>query len=557
MDPQTIKEKLEAKRAGFDDEGVWMRFLIDSYTGGGGFQGRVRQQPSGFWGAASEAYASYSILRSLSQSSAGPEKDTYLDRYPREDGPKFKRRRDVVHYLNYVKPTTNLKISYIVRKPHQRNNVPDRLAKWIEDSGWDKDFRRRALVTAVLGWYPMMVDMPRAPDGAGTAAQAGNMDPYAVLSLPCCLVDYLTDDAGKLAWAKMCTRVKVRPSWDAPCVETNRYTIWTPTDFTIYEVTGEHVSAPVTNPHSFGQVPIVFWRADTSVEDPVKADSLNADVALEGRRLFNILSELDEHIRSQVFALLVWPSRGTTPTGGAEVGVANGVQIDAEQKNVPYYLSPDASVAATLEKAIERTIIEIYRMARVEYTKASGTGSSAQSKQEEFAQTNLAIVDFAVSLAHADRDTLILVGRGLGISEDQLQKIECVAHQSYADEELQQEIDQVMSALTVRMLGPTFRKVILIRLAQRMLPNLTSETRAAIEAEISDEVLEDDQAEEAMEGEPASGELPGGADSEGGTDTSADAATPKGKKPATSKPPISFHIVKDANGGITVKEQQT
>ncbi len=514
MTPDDLKQQLEATRDGYDEEGSWLRFQLDAYTGGGGFQGRVKQPIAGFWGSAAQAYASYSIIEALAKGST-KEKDTYLDRFDREDAIKFARRKNVVHYLNYVKPTTNLKISYITRKPHKRNNMPERLAEWVEDTGYDKAARRRALACAVLGWFPMLVDMPRTPEGAETAAQAGNMDPYATLMLPCELLDYLTDELGKLVWAKLCTTIKRRESWNAVEVEVKRYTIWTRTDFTIYEVVGETVSAPVQGAHKFGQVPIVFWRADTSVEDPIKADSINADVSTEARRLFNLVSEFDEHIRSQVFSILIWPSMGTTPGDKAEVGAGNGLQIGSEQKNVPYYLSPDAAVAATLEKRVEATVIEIYRMARVEYTKASGAGASAQSKQEEFEQTNLAIADFAASLASADRETLILVGRGLGINEEELQAIECVAHENYGSDDLNQEIEQVVTVLTVRMLGQTFRKELLVRFAQRMLPNMSADTRKLIESEIDDAVKKDEQEAEIVKNEPADPNAPDPNDAQG------------------------------------------
>lgn len=493
----TLKDNLEKTREGYKAEGTWLRFLIDSYTGGGGFQGRIKQPCAGFWGAAANAYASYPIVKLLGDESVTTEENTYLDRFPREDPPKFQRRINVAHHLNYVKPTTNLKISFIMRKRHKRNNIPKKLEVWIESTGYNAGFRRRALVAAVFGWFPMVVDKPATPSDARNAAEAGNLDPYATLMLPCQLLDYLTDEFGQLVWAKTCLTVKKRERWDSDEVETKRYTIWTREDFTVYEVTGEVVNKTAEGKHPFLQVPIVFWRADTSVEDPVKADSINADVAMESRRLFNILSELDEHIRSQVFALLVMPSLGAAPEK-IEVGTTNGIQIGAEQKNVPFYLSPDASVAATLENAITRTIVEIYRMARVEYTKASGANSSAQSKAEEFEQTNLAIADFAASLAVADRETLILVGRGLGIDEKELQRIECVAHENYGTDDLNEEIDQIVTVLTVRMLGQTFRKELLVRFAQRMLPNMSAETRKTIEDEINAAVKKDEQEAEVM-----------------------------------------------------------
>lgn len=493
----SIAQSLDATRAGYDEEGRWMRLLLDGYRGSGGFQGRVKQPAAGFWGSAAEAYSAYSIVTLLS-AGAG-ESTTYLDRYPREDVDKFQRRVQVAHYLNYLKPTTNLKISYIVRKPHRRNNVPTELQKWIESSGYDKGLRRRALVAAVCGWFPLCVDMPKKPRGAVTAAQAGKMDPYTVLRLPLELIAYETDYQGAFVWAKFRTCFKRQPTWDAEPQDVTRYTVWTRNEFIVWEGTGSGEPIEVDRgQHPFGAVPVVSWRTDANVDDPVKADSINAELINEARRLFNLVSELDETLRGNVFPLLLVPSAPGMDEGAGggnekQVGTENGLTISPDQKNLPQFIAPPASVCETYETRIEKTIVEIYRMARVEYTKAEGTRTSAQSKEANFNQTNLAIVDFAQSLANADRDTLILVGRGLGISEDKLQAIECVAHDSYSEGELNDEIEQIVQMVTDLPVGNTAKGELTKRLLWRALNGIGAKARAVIESEVDEAVMKAEQ----------------------------------------------------------------
>jgi hypothetical protein len=503
-------------RPGFEQEGVWMRFLVDAYTGGGGFQGRLREAPSGFWGAVSSAYDGFNLLTALRSTGGGDGRfsdallDTYLDRHHREENDKFRRRVAVSHYLNYIKPTTNLKISYLARKPHRRRNVPPKLQDWIDRTNYDAGFRQRALVTAVLGWFPMLVDLPSRAGSTEAQAQqqSGERDPYAVLTLPVQLIDYELDERGVFVWAKTALTFTRRATWDVEPQRVTRTTVWTASEFVVFEgVDGQAPAEVDSGTHPFIAVPIVSWRSDMSVEDPVKADSINRDIANECRRLFNLLSELDEHLRGQVFALLVYPASSPTPTDSVVIGNENGLQISAEQKNVPFYLAPPSSIAETYEARIEASVIEVYRMARVEYDRASGTQSSAQSRQQNFEQTNLAIVDLAQSIARADRDTLILVGRGLGIAEPELQQIECIAYESYASEDLSLELEQAISALTIKELGPQAHIEILSRLAQQLLPQLGSDTKKIIESEIEESVAQSTrdaemaaEAAEAMEG---------------------------------------------------------
>lgn len=527
---EVTQKALETTRPKYDDEGVWQRFLLEAFLGCGGFQGRVKQPPAGFWGHAAESYSNFSLLGLLGTSVANEEKSSYLDRHVREDADKFQRRVQVAHYLNYVRPTTELKISYLVRKPLIRNNVPDALQEWIKRTGYDQTFRRRALVAFVLGWLHVRVDKPKRTPGALTAAQAGNADPFIVLELPCNVLDYEVDESNQLVWAKYGTTFTRRPTFDAPCTKVTRYTIWTRTEFLVYETeevngrkgepklidSGTHFAA---NKGQDGCVPTVSWRASTSIEDPIKAESLTGDVSVEARRLFNLYSEFDEHIRGQVFAVLIYPRASVPAEDGksAEVGVENGLIIDPDQKNVPSFIAPPADIAKTFETRIERSVIEIYRMARVEYDRASGTRSSAQSKEQNFEQTNLAIADFAAAMAQADRETLYMVGLALGISESELDKMTVEAHASYATEELNDEIDAITQTLTLSM-GLTYKVELLRRLAARMLPNLSADARQKIETEIEEAAKQAEQEAAALkkaaedDGQDPDGEEPPPAD---------------------------------------------
>lgn len=522
-------QKLEATRGGYEDESVWQKFLLDSYVGSGGYLGRIPRPLTGFWGQVAQ---SYSVFTMLQQGVSGKDVDTYLDRHDKEDDQKFNRRKNVANYSNYVRAITNLKISYIERKPNKRNGLPDELSKWIEETGYDKEMRRRMLVAAVLGWFPMLVDMPTKPLNAMTAAQAGKLEPYCVLNLPVHLLDYELDDNAEFVWAKVKSSFVEKTTWDAAAVEVERYTIWTRTDFTVWERRGGSGEASVvkeTTPHKFGQVPIVPWRADISVVDDVKADSVNADLVEKVRRLFNLESELDEHIRSQVFALLIWP--GSAPAGneGATGGTQNGLLIGADQKNLPMYLAPPPSVSATLEARVEKTIMEIYRIGGVEYERASGVKSSAQSKENEFSKTNAQIASIAKAMADADRRTLILVGRAKGISDDKLKQIEVVPHESYADESLGDELEQAIQALTISLLGKLAKVEILKRLAQKLLPGMSADTWKTIQAEIEEAVEQEATDAELLKEQMAEGgDGGGGSPGPGGRG----GQTPEGELPA-------------------------
>lgn len=496
-------DRLRAKRDNYDQECTWMRFLVDSYEGCGGYQGKVRQPAAGYWGSAAEIYSQFTTFDVRTRGT----NDSYLDRYPREDEPKFARRREVAHYLNYIKPIANTYASYLLRKPPTRADVPARLQQWIDDTAYDSGARLRALLAIVCGWHPVLVDMPQTDPEAPSEMHAGPTGPYLVQLQSCHLVDYSADDDGEFHWAKVCVKYTKRETWDGPAKDCERYTVWTPETWTTFEVVNDAVEKIpdgnefTTGPNPFGVVPLAIFRSNVSLNDPVKSESLLGGPALEGRRLFNLLSEFDEHLRSQVFALLTYPIRsggGPNTAAPSIVGTDNALAYDSEAKSAPNYLAPPSSVAATYEKRIEATIVEIFRMARVEYTRASGTQSSAQSKAQEFESTNLTIADLASALAQAEKRLLTIVGLGLGIDRAALDAMTITPADDFNTEQLNDEVDRLVTLLTVRELGATFKGELLKRVAQRILPRLPKEMAATIESEIDEAVTAAEQEAEML-----------------------------------------------------------
>jgi hypothetical protein len=484
----SLKQALEQPRDDYKLECEFAQFLLDSYTGRGGYEGRVRQPPASYWGEAAETYARYTLLYTHDRNTD----QSYLDRYEREDWPKFRRRVQVAHYLNYVAPIANLYVSYLIRKPHSRSNVPERLHAWIDETRFDDGARLRATRALVLGWFPVVVDMPRADPTAATRQQSGELLPYATELLPCHLLDYQVDDDGVFVWAKTRITTSERESWASKPKRVDRYTIWTATGFEYYEVHEEQgVVAQDSGDHAFGVVPVVIYRSGVTVDSSLKSESALAAICIEARRLFNLISEIDEHMRAQVFAILMIPTREGKPPG--IVGNKNALAFDPDARHPPEYLAPPSSVAATYEKRISETVKEIYRMARVEYTRASGAGQSAESRKTEFEQTNLAIADLADSLADAEREELILVGRGLGIPEDQLREMTVTAADSFDTEELNQELERLTQLVTVREFGRRFKSELLKRVAARVLPNLSADSLQEIEEQIEAQVVDDER----------------------------------------------------------------
>lgn len=490
-------EQLERTRAGYAGELAWHQFLSDAYTGQGGFAGAVEQPGYGYYGRASEVYAENAIGRSLYGSGKS---GSYLVRYPREDDAKFQARIAVAHYPNYIEPIVDLRNSHLLRKAFTQHEEPKELAEWREDvDGEGTHFNQLradvALCAALWGWLPTIVDAPPVEEGLTVAQvrEAGLERPSVTLLAPANLLEW-SHDGQRWRWAKIRVDRTEVDDWTAEPAVVSRYTIWYPTEAIVYEVaerkSGKEIIFSTRYAHPFGQVPIAIARHKSMPVDPragrdvVRGIPMLGQASVEARRLFNLHSELDEHVRGQVFALLVMARQAAAPEGEITVGTDNAVNVDPNQKNIHYYLAPPASVAATLETRVDSTVREIYRMGRVEFARAQGASvASGVARAYEFQQTNRAIADFAGELARWENRVGWLVGRKIGISDERLSKWRTQPPASFDIEDLQSELKAALDAITVK-LGPTAEREMRKSLVQRMLPGLPRETYEQIETEL-------------------------------------------------------------------------
>jgi len=492
-------DQLRAKREGYRDEAVFHKFLIDAYLGTGGFAGKVKPPTYGYLGRAAEVYSSDTLNKGLVQvDQDGAEVTSYLDRFHREDEAKYAARQDVAYYLNYVAPIQDLLLSYVEKNPISRSEeAKARLEKWLQDCdglGTSWEVMRHEVIdprAALLGYCPVLIDAPAAPPGL-TRGQAQKLQirPKALPLFPSNLLDWQVSEEGRVEWIKVVTIERRRASPFEPALTVERYAIWFPERVIVQEVHidedgQETLQPPVETRHTFGQVPIVFFRHRPSPQSKIRGVSMVGAVAVIARRLFNCLSELDEHLRGQVFALLQVPVDSIENLPNLIVGVHNAAALLDSAKHEYKYVSPPQSVADTYEARIEALIKEVYRIARVEFTKPTGNAQSGISRAFEFEQTNRGLADFAGQLARGDQETLRLVAKVFGASPGVIESIRSTPPDNFRVEDLAGDLDNVIKAVSLT-LGPTAEMILVLRLLERMLPNLTDEERAAIESELEE-----------------------------------------------------------------------
>ena len=468
--------KLRATRSDYQDEVDWGAFLLDAYAGTGGFAGKVKPNAMSALGWAAEAYGARAPALSRNYG-------YYLDQYPREDEAKFNKRREIAHYSNYVAAILDLHLAYVLRAAFQRQ-IPDAVSKWAADVDGRGTSMGRMLKevigkrAAAVGWCPVLLEMPQAQEGLSQAqAAAQGVRPVLVPLAPVNVLRWSVAPDGGLLWVKVRIDELREPTALGEATPVEIYKIYTRETVSTYEVVDNQVVSEVLDvPHGFNGVPVVAFKHKPAFDQEVRGTSMIADAAVAAKRLFNLDSELDEHFRAQVFAVLQVP----VPEGGEAPkeligGVDNALPVPANASQGYAYIAPPASVAAAYEARIRATVREIYRRARTRYDRDTAAAESGEAKAWDFAETNELLADFAEQIAISESKVYTLVAGALGASGT----VTVTPPEDFAIEDLQRELQSAMSAIGLE-LGPSAEMHVTARGVERYLTTRPNEDREQI-----------------------------------------------------------------------------
>lgn len=551
MDEIDLIKRITKKREDYETELGWHRFLLDAFSGGGGFEGRVKEPIRGYWGSAAAIYARASIAVVHENT----EVDTYLDPYAREDVPKFKGRVGSAHYTNVVEPVVDIRLSYLHRKPVTRKGF-----ELIEKSGFLQDATGtgttwdRLLQTVihpraeVLGWCPVLFDVDAQEDvGEITRAEAKEqgLRPRACPLLPANLFDWTATPDDGLVAVKVGTWFEERPVTAngepdllQPTITVHRVAIWTATSVRWWEIAQgadkkETIRAQGEQPNPWGRIPLVIWRYRPVDEDPVRGRSYVRTIARLAKKLFNYESDLDESLRSTAFPILQVPVKGTPPNkrGSLTVGAGNGLPLPMESSRDYKYIQPDASNAAVYETRIQTIKKDVSRIARTDYSTSDVEQTqSGVSRAFSFENMNRALSDTAGAYAVSEQEALQLVMLMEGATPEEADKGRVNAPTKFDVEDMDRELTEALQARGLD-LGPTAIAEMNKRLVRLLLPNLEQNILDKIDGEIEDGALAAEQERAAMRDMRMNPPEPGNAPPDGD-----EGGPPPAKKPPAPQP---------------------
>lgn len=465
----------------------WWKLARDAYDGSGGFLANLGTAMRGTRGEGS-----------YESSGDVPSRDSYLIPYPREDDRYLAARQRLAVYENYTRPFVDTYGGFLFRKGPDRTTESKAVrAFWDrpDDSGADwTDLVRKAVKRCQL--FPFaaaLVDRPQSVDGA--PLPIGAAPTIARVLQPEELADWQLDASGNFVWARLVTETCERDPLD-PSIDLDRttHTIWTRTTWTRIDVEErdgeqERIVARTEGTHPCGRVPIVILRWQESLQpEALYGVPQVSGIVAANVDLFNVTSELREHLRAAVFAVLTINADKDEEVANVNVGTSRGLRYP-KGASPPGFITAPPEVAITLENRRQGIIAELYRAAMLEQPKGSAMGGAAAvasgvARAYDFALTDRILGDFARCLTSWEYDVAALVAAWAG--ETDIASTAIRWPETFDIASLQQELETQFSVLNAafdkqtgtRVLPPIVEKLARERIMRALHP-MATESEAA------------------------------------------------------------------------------
>lgn len=322
---------------------------------------------------------------------------TWLVQYPRESDVKFARRNEVAWYANDLASACNRFAGYLSQRKPQRDLGNPLLEAMADDCDWrgnslDVFLSGFTIEAKARGSMLLLVDMPQRGVPGGVQEIGVRPVPYLAAIAPEQVLDYQTDERGRLSWVEILDGDQIR-GWDA--------TEWWTRKGDTREEQGTH---------GLGLCPVLAFA-----EGEFPGEGEFAQIADLAKRLFNLHSELDEILRSQTFSLLtlqVPPEQMNFSAADTaqQIGTHN---LLVHAGVAPGFIAPPDGPAKIYMERIAAMEEKIRRIGHM--IEAPDRAESGIALKIRFQQLNAALSHWAGRMEDLERRVFDLACRWLGI----------------------------------------------------------------------------------------------------------------------------------------------
>ena len=352
----------------------------------------------------------YQLLLDAYYGEGGFADGSYIVKHKRELSENLTIRKNISYFLNYTAPVVNSHVDPVFSKVQTRDWSGSNafIEDFVQDTNGSgtplKQFMKNAALTAkLLGSCFIVLDNVKADEQPMRRSEAmeRRVFPYAYIVSPQDVFEVKYDKYGALALFSGSEKGED----GADLVRT-----WTPTEWTLSKVEegqrndgAKQFTVIERGTHGLGVVPVVPLFARKRIGRIPQGDLGQSEmfhIAKTNLRIFNLCSELDEILRNQAFAILIYPSKSPSDL---TIGTNNALGFEGDKvHHPPAFIAPPSEPAQLLMAHIDRLVKEIYRMATLSHVTGVQENRSGVAKQWDFQSTNQVLADFAANCQEAE-----------------------------------------------------------------------------------------------------------------------------------------------------------
>ena len=306
--------------------------------------------------------------------------------HSKERADDYNKRVGMSYYYNFCAPIIDIYSDHlfkqaVVEKWGSIESTIKIVTDDIDRMGTSiQDFRKIiADYAQVYGHCFVIVDSPNVSKTKQIITRLDQIEnrafPYLTIFAPQNILNWALDEFGFPYWVlvRECADANDDPlQFDKDVNEKIQYRVWTRTDWKLYDDDYDLIDSGT---HNLGQVPIVcIYDKKSKRQRNFLGISQIADIAFIARDIYNSSSELRQILRDQTFAFLALQG-DSEAYAGLDLGTGKGLLYPIGSAK-PEYVSPQSSNATSYFDHIDRQIIKIFQLAKVD----AGAGVSGQSK---------------------------------------------------------------------------------------------------------------------------------------------------------------------------------
>lgn len=476
----TVKNIGKRKHPDLDEKLPIWNFLMASYRGGMGMQGRSGMSAKNSNGMKLNGYY------------AG------LFQWRKENSDDYNNRVALTPYRPLARRIVSAFVNYVTKSDPERKGA-DALKDILSDADRNgnplTEFTRIVLSRLkVMGQYNVLVDMPKAKRKVKSQADAiaQKLRPYCVPVNPQNVIDWNLTSTGAYEWAIIeSTRIDNSIDQDnAVVIKTRTYWDGTRWERWVEDKQKQDWVFEFGDNHTVGYCPLLRFTAEDLDEMPDTPESWFYDLADLNRAIYNLDSIDLTNFHTQCFGQLVLPRHIGDSDQAKTASASEGWTESENEKGISRYIQPSGIEHENVLKAVADYKKSMFEVAGLYQAKESRDAQSAEAKSWDHEEMNQFLASFAKTANQIETKILQTAAAWQGTKNA---AIEIVYPEEYKVVDLEKLIAAILDIKTLGYSSETLRKEAIKRAAREVLgDSLTPEVMKKIETEIDASVEEPD-----------------------------------------------------------------